>query len=665
MEPAKRRKISDGDTIAEKFHALRQIPGLSAAKCREVLSLLGDDESQRGENNACKSRKLRYPKVMDMVSKIRLSSAEDDGCMAVVSVPKLLQAKCDASPFFCDMIRHIIEREGPYLELVVAWDEAVPGNVLAPDLTRKAAMTYGTIAHLPVPWASESWWSMCIARTHYLQSCSLGYPSSMSKFLHHVVSETKDGFTLMLGNIAHLCFFQKISLVADADGLRLLLGAKGASGFKCCYQCSNVITGEKHLAGHEHIRSTKVSNFQAQTQSNLKAVCAHLSRIEGKKLVAEAEKLLGWHLAEMKASFLQDPLLEQVIQLSDVLYDPMHCWVANGVVNQELGLWYSALLDTNSLNLGHLWQYVSRCWKPVHGEASMKKLFSPKKWVYGRDYRGEASETLDVLPLVVAFCLEVLNGSCHSLQQEIRSLLALLDVVTTWTWCKTRQCHDPPMDMTVASNNLLACQVKHIELFKSCYGQNMVRPKHHFSLHIGPQMKRKGWLKDCFPVERRHRWYKQHIAPNWKRLSCFAESALFEMIHLDLNQEQIHSLEPCLHGRQIPMDPSIGFCEKNAMLARGVTAKGSMFTHGDYFQLNEQQAFRVEAAAAADGKYILLGKKLDACHHTNHVITKWTPQHSKGALWVLPLEKILRAKRISYHRVEKSESKEIVSLLVC
>ena len=122
--------------------------------------------------------------------------------------------------FFCDMIRHTIEREGPYLELVVAWDEAVPGNVLAPDLTRKAAMTYGTIAHLPVPWASESWWSMCIARTHYLQTCSLGYPSSMSKFLHHVVSETKDGFTLMLGNIAHLCFFQKISLIADTDGLR-------------------------------------------------------------------------------------------------------------------------------------------------------------------------------------------------------------------------------------------------------------------------------------------------------------------------------------------------------------------------------------------------------------------------------------------------------------
>ena len=49
MEAAKRRKIRDGDTIAEKIHSLRQIPGLSAAKCREVLSLLGDDESQRGE----------------------------------------------------------------------------------------------------------------------------------------------------------------------------------------------------------------------------------------------------------------------------------------------------------------------------------------------------------------------------------------------------------------------------------------------------------------------------------------------------------------------------------------------------------------------------------------------------------------------------------------
>jgi hypothetical protein len=106
------------------------------------------------------------------------------------------------------------------------------------------------------------------------------------------------------------------------------------------------------------------------------------------------------------------------------------------------------------------------------------------------------------------------------------------------------------------------------------------------------------------------------------------------------------------------MDPSIGICEKNAMLAHGVTAKGSMYTHGDYFQLNEQQAFRVEAAAAADGKYILLGKKLDVCHHMNHVITKWTPPNSKGALWVLPLEKSF-AQNVSVTTVWKKMNPKI------
>ena len=536
---SKRRKIGQGDKVADKFLTLRQIPGLSAAQCRQVVVLLNENENDTQGKRTCSTRKQKYPQVFDMVSEVTLSETDGWCKMAVVSLPKLLQAKCDVSVFFRSMLLEVLHKKGSSLELVVAWDEAVPGNVLAPDLSRKAGLTYATIAHLPVPWTDESWWTLGVARSHLLQKCSQGYPLMMSKLLEHVLSETKDGFTLMLDGHPHLCFLGQISVLADADGLRLLLGSKGASGFKCCYQCTNVITGGKEIPGHEHISSSSTEKFRPQTTRNLKAICDHLQAIAVKTKREEAEKLLGWHSLEMKASFLQNECLQDVIQWPNVLYDPMHCWVANGIVGQELGLWYTALLDGTTFTVTHLLDYMSGCWKSAGGNAwCAAKIFHTKKWIYGRDFRGDASETLMALPLVVAFGIEVLDAAGPNLQQENESLRALLNVVRTWTWSKRQQTADPNLDLGAAAATLQRCQVRHLELFKTCYGQKLVRPKHHFSLHIPAQMQRKGWITDCFPVERRHGWYKQRAAPMCKRLSCLHVSALLEMIHLDLNQEK-------------------------------------------------------------------------------------------------------------------------------
>ena len=55
---------------------------------------------------------------------------------------------------------YVLKEHGPQLHLVLAWDEATPGNVLQPDLQRKAAMTYGAIAQMPVLWADDAWMTL-------------------------------------------------------------------------------------------------------------------------------------------------------------------------------------------------------------------------------------------------------------------------------------------------------------------------------------------------------------------------------------------------------------------------------------------------------------------------------------------------------------------------
>ena len=58
---------------------------------------------------------------------------------------------------------------------------------------------------------------------------------------------------------------------------------------------------------------------------------------------------------------------------------------------------------------------------------------------------------------------------------------------------------------TVNWKDLDKAFVTHLELYKSCYGANKFRPKHHYALHLGPMLKHHGFLLMTFTHERKHR----------------------------------------------------------------------------------------------------------------------------------------------------------------
>eukprot|EP00435_Cladocopium_sp_Y103_P040381 s391_g11.t1 len=162
----------------EQFQALRELKGLTAPVLRGLLAQLREDGKGRG---ACKRPRLKFAKIHDLVTTVSFGSPVSH--MAVTLLPALLQAKCDESPCFRDMMQHVLETKGPQLELVLAWDEAVPGNVLQPDLRRKAAMTYGAISQMPALWADENWMTLALVRTQDLQCTEHGYPLSLVHYL--------------------------------------------------------------------------------------------------------------------------------------------------------------------------------------------------------------------------------------------------------------------------------------------------------------------------------------------------------------------------------------------------------------------------------------------------------------------------------------------------
>ncbi len=57
---------------------------------------------------------------------------------------------------------------------------------------------------------------------------------------------------------------------------------------------------------------------------------------------------------------------------------------------------------------------------------------------------------------------------------------------------------------------LFAAIMVHLKLFKEAYGDDYIRPKHHYCMHLPDMLKRFGFLLSTFTHERKHRIVKRH-----------------------------------------------------------------------------------------------------------------------------------------------------------
>ena len=168
---------------------------------------------------------------------------------------------------------------------------------------------------------------------------------SHAEYLRCVLEAVHDmaqhGIALTLRQGASLLWIRKVLILGDHEGLRAYAGSKGAAGLKPCWRCVNVIAGERTLSpGHVHLGNPDVSLLCPQTDAGLEAVVTHLRGCGTKKALQEAEKLLGWCLATMEKGVLGSSSLKEWISIDSFYLDSMHQFWTNGLVNQDIGLWY-------------------------------------------------------------------------------------------------------------------------------------------------------------------------------------------------------------------------------------------------------------------------------------------------------------------------------------
>eukprot|EP00438_Fugacium_kawagutii_P026057 Skav206835 [mRNA] locus=scaffold637:19263:20726:+ [translate_table: standard] len=475
----KRRRLDPTDTLAEQFQSLRQIPNLKIEDCRAVVELLNQNQEKTGRRVASRP-KQKYPNACVAVGQsLKIDSVQ----FPCLDISKVVQNKVSCCNFFKDCLRDALQLNNNELDIVVFWDESVPGNVLAPDLRRKAALTYFSFLQLPVLWADTSWMTLAVCRSQALQSLPEGHVRYITKIFETLVRDTKDGFMVDFGEQPILIRIRRVVFLADADGLRLGLGNKGAAGLKPCFRCANVVSG-KHTAlrNHYHISSALADHWSQHSTEQIRGIHAHLASLRVKARREEAEKLLGWRLSAMQFNCFLSPALVDVMDITDILYDPMHCFASNGICCQELGLWFEAVQKkTNKqIDLNRFVQYATNCWTslgPHMCKVNIANLLSSKNWHDGKDFRGDATDALSVLPLCIAFSLEIILPVYPNLQPEIDCLKLLYVVIQFWQKIKRK------FDLS-ATHQLARVQKRHAEAFVSVYGPEEARPKLHFSLHM-------------------------------------------------------------------------------------------------------------------------------------------------------------------------------------
>ena len=120
-----KRKLRWDATPAEQFACLRDIPGLSASDCREVIGRLREDDKGVA---TCQAAQLKFPVAHKLLRSVTLPGPK--GLTVYYSSLSLLVAeKVQGSPLFATLLQEAGELQNQ-LTLIIFSDEANPGNVL-------------------------------------------------------------------------------------------------------------------------------------------------------------------------------------------------------------------------------------------------------------------------------------------------------------------------------------------------------------------------------------------------------------------------------------------------------------------------------------------------------------------------------------------------------
>lgn len=333
------------------------------------------------------------------------------------------------------------------------------------------------------------------------------------------------------------------TIVADESALKSLWASKGASGLKPCMLCKNVLkarTGLTEVADDYFVdvSVTSLNMCDPHTDGSVREAVDLLADSAprlSKKAFDELSKTLGmgWH---KEMTLFDQSLRPHVLPVSNTMFDQMHVYLANGLVNFELFDFMAVLKQECKLSYPDLFSFCSPWRWPKFVQSKPADVFNSKREASSKEtFKAGASELLSVYSVVRHFIESILEPSGF-LAAQIASALALFNVLDALV-CMKRG--------LVTADRLEAAIVRHLQLYQAAYPDSYVKPKHHQALHLASQMRSHGELFSCFVHERRHKTLKKY-ASTTTNTTCYEETV--SMCLLNAHVEAMRQPETFLVG---------------------------------------------------------------------------------------------------------------------
>ena len=416
--------------------------------------------------------------------------------------------------------------------IVVAFDEFTPGSLSKPENRKKCMVLGWNFLDLGQnAMTQELTWSIpVIVRTSEMKHVIGGWSHMLKRFLHRLLfgpyGLATAGFMLSTkqgGRRATVALTAKLwTILSDGDGLRQGLDWKGASGLKTCFKHSNVLKVGSDVAhrkpGYVEASCSDSSQFSPLKKDELeefvgliREACArrHILGCAGR--ADNLQKILGFNFNPHGLLF--DDVLRRHVDLIEVFtFDWAHTCLQDGIMNVDVVLYLERCEQKIDLKMEDVMTWLKGRFKfPRSIRAKCNAIWrlfdNHHLGGDGEKLKCQASELLAMYSLLRHY-VETVIGDHPALVQERASFEGACKILDLMLLAKRGV-----IDLADAAIRLRTANDEFLELHKRCYGEEHLKPKHHWMYDVAAAMARDAelmeWLRnwtlvDAFVVERMH-----------------------------------------------------------------------------------------------------------------------------------------------------------------
>ena len=431
--------------------------------------------------------------------------------------------------------------------IIVGFDEYTPGNKTKLNNQKKCMVTSFSFLELGLEnlGRGAAWMTPAIALHTSIASTKGGWSCMLKLLLKLLLVGTHGlqsvGVTFNAQGRDFVLFGRLAVLLSDGDGLREALDWKGHAGVKLCFRHWNIVNKNMDLVERDparqyvELKCHDHTKFKCWGPGELEASIDML--VEAKRRVAAGtmtnarlqalEKAFGFNSNER--GLLADVGLRSLFHTSKIAtFDWMHTALQNGVITDDLYRYTKACAAVGHTHHS-IETFLKQAWRcPASSRANgLHRIFN--------DYRSSSSEKSDHLKASASELLGVYGlvrhwaamyvGEREDLRAQRLSFESACDIVDLILQAKRAN-----ISMPEASLRLKRAISTHMQLYIAAYGDEELKPKHHWMFDIAEQMESLPCVVDAFIIERIHLRIKRN-AEKVHELRVFEKSVMAGVVN--------------------------------------------------------------------------------------------------------------------------------------